>query len=781
MKKCLFFLILSINSFLLSQVLAPAADGHILRNQTFVFNQSNPQMTYGGNTTYFVYFQDLYVGGEDTFTADFDPNDGKATHYNRELRTILEFDISALNLSPGNFSAYLKVTTDGNFWPTEPYLMVEAWDQSPSQQDGTITLNDYDSQVNLLETQQINGSNFGITYSFNVTDAVNNDILNSRDFSGFVLIPNPRNGNEISFVSSWEEQNQGKTGMPKLEFTPTAPDINVQYPSYCDTVVGTQYFINVRVKNTGQGVLNINSITKQIDTENVFSLDLSGFNYNLNPQEESVFKIIFSPSSEGYFYGSFRIISNDPDENPYDFSLGCNATPSAVPSMEVILPQCQNIPTFSSTPLEVKIRNNGSAVLEIYDVTELIDTSDVFTIDLSGFSKKIQPQAESSFHIIFNPQSPGNYSGKFRISSNDPVNSLFIFDLICTAVSSTEPDISVSPEEMLFYNVRTGEEKSKIVIIRNNSTNPDGNLKISSILISGDEVFSIDTSELKLTIKPGEQTSFKVKILSSKTGVFKGLVSINSNDPDTPSARVSLIGSVTLNGLSFNSVPSSGYIIPASALAYGAFGSRWVTDLKITNPLNKDISFRMYFLPTQTDNSNAISGDFVLGSFNTLSIPNILNTLFGMTEGIGAILISPFEELSELLIISRTYNLTENGTYGQFIKGYPLTGFLGKDEKSYLLGLQKDVRMRTNVGFNSLYEGAKLKLSLYNGNGEFLASKEINLKVNSHYQINDIFNELNVQGHSNSYAVIEVSSGKVFSYASVVNNQSSDPVFVPMQ
>lgn len=781
MKKIFIFISILLFSFVLkAQVLAPAADGHILRNETFIFDQSNPNNTFGGNITYFIYFQNLYAGGEDTFTADFDPNDGKATHYNRELRTILEFDISSLNLTPNSFSAFLKVTTDGNFWPTQATLTVEAYDQNPSQENGAINLNDYSSNTTLQEAISMDALNFGKTYSFNVTNALNSDITNNRDYSGFVLIPNPRNGNEISFISSWEDPSG--TGRPKLQITSLQPDINVSTPSSCSTIVGSQNNLQITITNVGQGTLTIDSITKIQDPSGYYSLNLNGLDNSLEPQESTSFYVIFSPQSTGNFFATFRISSNDPDENPYDFTINCDATSSGVPVIEVEVPVCENVPTYTTSSVEITVKNKGNSTLQISSITEVQDTLNVYEIDLTGINYSVPPGGQTKFHIIFSPTTPGTYAGTFKINSNDPQKPSLEFTLTCSAISSTAPDIEVTPSEIFWNNLPVNTTQTQIITVRNKSANPEGNLNISSVILSGDSVYSLDTSELKLNLKPGEQTTFKINILSQNTGIFKGTVSVNSNDPDSPTVLVNIISAVTLNGIQQNSVNSTnGYIIPACALAYGAYGSRWVTDVKIHNPENKNVSFRIFYLPTQINNLNASSGDFTLGSNQTLSIPNILRVLFGLTDGVGAILITPLENSPNLLITSRTYNLTEQGTYGQFIKGYPVSRFISSGTKGYLLGLQKDSRMRTNVGFNSLSEGANFKITLINGIGTDLASKEINLPPNSHLQINDIFGDLQVPGNSNSYAIVEVLSGKVFSYASVVNNQSSDPIFVPMQ
>ncbi len=780
MKNIIIFIsILLLSLVLNAQVLAPAADGHILRNQTYVFDQSNPNQTYGGNTTYFVYFQDLYVGGEDTFTADFDPNDGKATHYNRELRTILEFDISSLNLTPNTFSAFLKVTTDGNFYPTDPTLTVEVYDQAEAEENGAITKNDYSSATQLQESQSIDAQNFDKTYSFNVTNALNSDITNSRDYSGFVLIPNPRNGNEVSFVSTYEDQSGLK--IPKIEISSLQPDINVTVPSSCSTIVGTQSISTITIRNTGQGILNIDSITEISDPQNFYTLDLTGLDNSLDPQESTNFNIIFLPQTTGNFSATFRISSNDLDENPYDFTLNCEATSAGVPSIVVETSICENVPTYTSYAVLITIRNVGTATLIISSIDEISDTSNVFEIDLTGINYNLPPSGYTIFSIIFSPDLSGNYSGTFRVSSNDPQKPNYDFNLNCTSISSTEPDIEVNPTEIFWNNARPSITSTQIVTIRNKSTNPTGILRISSVTLSGDSVYSLDTSELKLTLNPGEQTTFKINLLANATNIFKATVSINSNDTDTPTVLVNIISAVTLYGIQQNNVSSNnGFIIPASALASGAYGSNWVTDVKIYNSSNSNITLRIYFLPTQSNNISAASGDFILESSQTLSIPNILKILFGLTEGVGAILITPQQANSNLLTTSRTYNLTEEGTYGQFIKGYSVNDFITSGEKGYLLGLQKDSRMRTNVGFNSLSEGANLKISLYKGDGTLLASKEKALQANSHYQINDIFADLNVSGNSNSYAIVEVLSGSVFSYASVVNNQSNDPVFVPM-
>lgn len=785
MRKAILSLALLAALPLAAQVLSPAADGHILRNQTFVFDQANPSVTYGGKTTYFNYFQNLYAGGEDTFTYDFTPGDGRATHYNRELRSVLEFDLSSVTVTPGNFTAQLKVTTDGNFYPTDDFLTIKAFDMSPGAQNGTVTQSDYAAETVELDFQAMDAKNFNKTYSFNVTGAVADDLSASRTHSGFVLIPDPRNGNELSFVSSWEAANQGKTGRAQLAFTSTQPDISVTPPSSCVTLVNQSNDFQVVVANVGQADLNISSITEAEDPSGFFTLDLGSFTMTIPAGSNSTFVVRFNPTTAGDYQARYRILSNDPDESPYDVTLSCTATSTSVPVITVAVGDCAQVPVNTVHSITVTVGNTGAAALAITGVTEVSDPFAVYTVDTAGMGASVAPGASTVFHILFSPKTSGTFTGTVRIASNDPVKPAYDIALGCSSVSADSPDIEVTPTAVTCSGMTPGQQGSQVITVRNVTQNTAGDLYLSSFLLSGDPEYTLDVTNTKLVLKPGEQTTCLVKFQAAATGFFHGALSINSNDPDTPTAAVSLACAVTTAGVRSGAVsapdPSKAVLIPASALAAGAFGSFWMTDLKVHNPGAAAATVRIYYLPTQTPNASASFGDFIIGPNATLVVPNILKNLYGMEAGFGTLLLVPQSPAgARVQAVSRTFNQQTLGTYGQFIPGVALSAFAQAGGKGALLGLGKGAHTRTNAGFAAGPSGATLALQLYAADGTALGSPvPYTLAVNAHIQTPDIFTAAGAAASDNVFGVFTVTAGSAFGYASVVNYD--DPIFIPMQ
>jgi hypothetical protein len=788
MRKLIFFVVFAAGCTAFGQTLSPAADGHILRNQTFVFEQANPGHTYGGKVTYFNYFQNLYVGGEDTFTGDFIPGDGKATHYNRELRTVIEFDISSLSVTAGNFTASLKVTTDGNFWPSDPALVVKAYDQTPAAQNGVITQSDYAAltgssldQAN-MDAQPSAPPWIPMTYTFNVTSAVNDDVAASRGYSGFILIPDPRDGNEISLVSSHETPAQSR---PQLVITSVQPDINVSVPGFCSTVTGTTRNIPVTVQNAGQADLVISGVSELSDPQNYFAEDLTGFNTTISAGGSSTFTVVFTPTSTGSFTARYRIASNDPDENPYDFNVSCTASSEQIPVLQVTMDPCTQVPVNATKTLNVTLANAGAAVLNITGVAETSDPFSVYALDLAGMAASVNPGASTQFKILFTPTTSGTFVGGVRISSNDPAQAVYDLALNCSSVSSQDPDIEVSPTSVTCSGMTPNQPAAQIITIRNVTQNANGDLILSALTMSGDAVYTLDTSWMKTTLKAGEQTTCTVNILAPSSGFYQGTLTIESNDPDTPAATVAFACAVTVSGVQTQTVavpePNAALLIPASALAAGAFNSYWVTDLRVHNPGATPATVRIHYLPTQTANTAAAAGDFVIPASTTLAIPNILKSLYGLSEGVGALLVVPTSPSgAHLLAVSRTYNLTSAGTYGQFIPGVAVSGFASIGQTLNLLGLGKGAHTRTNAGFVSGTGGAALSITLRKGDGTVLGTPyPVTLGANSHIQLGDIFAFTGASAQENVFAEVVLSSGTAFSYASVINYD--DPIFIPMR
>lgn len=178
------------------------------------------------------------------------------------------------------------------------------------------------------------------------------------------------------------------------------------------------------------------------------------------------------------------------------------------------------------------------------------------------------------------------------------------------------------------------------------------------------------------------------------------------------------------------------YVIPVSANARGGFGSHWMTRFSLFNPQGDTLRISVTFLPT-----GGLLGDEKLIDLPANSLAysdNLLEELFGVTSGSGALLVATFPEDNPnlpddvvsraFLVNSDTYNSNGgNGTYGQTIPGV-WTGLLDY-EYDQISSIAHNIRnagiWRTNVGAVNLGGcSATLQVTVYDEDGNTVRNKE---------------------------------------------------------
>lgn len=247
------------------------------------------------------------------------------------------------------------------------------------------------------------------------------------------------------------------------------------------------------------------------------------------------------------------------------------------------------------------------------------------------------------------------------------------------------------------------------------------------------------------------------------------------------SANSSCSKSGTIEVLEKSSGYSDYFIIPAGAHSPGAYGSYWKTDLTICNFSSSDQELNIALLKSGQDNTNSQNIDLSIFRDSCKGFYYFLYKEFSF-EGAGALKVSAYTD--KIKIKTRTYNDDPSGTFGQFIPGFHQNNLLSSGETGYLTFLHKNENFRTNIGFASMSRNLiDVKLEFYNSEGQKIGEKYINLKPFEYLQLNDIFSQIGFQSISFAYAKISSnSSGALYiSYASVVDNGSNDPIFIPSE
>ena len=231
--------------------------------------------------------------------------------------------------------------------------------------------------------------------------------------------------------------------------------------------------------------------------------------------------------------------------------------------------------------------------------------------------------------------------------------------------------------------------------------------------------------------------------------------------------------------------------------------SRFESDVRLVNTVPQTVTYELSYTPTQTDGTiSAKRMTIDVASNETISFDDIVKMFFGSgllgEVGVGSLEIRPIRasdgstpSASTTFASSRTYNTSSAGTLGQYIPALARSAFIGDIAADPLakISLQQigsNSNFRTNVGFvEGNGQPVEINVRLINAVGEQIRQITMSLAPFEHRQMNlndvRLFPEVTI---NDARVEVEVTSatGLVTAYASVLDNQTSDPLLVsPIQ
>ncbi|MCK5378910.1 MAG: hypothetical protein KAJ78_05865, partial [Acidobacteria bacterium] len=218
-------------------------------------------------------------------------------------------------------------------------------------------------------------------------------------------------------------------------------------------------------------------------------------------------------------------------------------------------------------------------------------------------------------------------------------------------------------------------------------------------------------------------------------------------------------------------------MISAAAHADGFNNTRWLTDLDLYNPDATDVTVNLAFLPGATDNTGVEGVDAVIPAGQTRTFSDVVGDFLG-SDGSGAIRITA---PATVIAASRTFNTSEDGTFGQFIPGMAMNQAIDPGAQARLNGLAGNAFFRTNLGFaNASDSSATLSVDLVAADGSIIAHIGETLQPWGWLQLNRVFENAGAGIVDSASAVVRnlSTTAQVFVYASVVDSSTGDPTFV---
>lgn len=254
--------------------------------------------------------------------------------------------------------------------------------------------------------------------------------------------------------------------------------------------------------------------------------------------------------------------------------------------------------------------------------------------------------------------------------------------------------------------------------------------------------------------------------------------------------RVTAYGSIVDN-LSGDAVFVSGVtpqvtpylLVPVVARTHGQSGTQWRSDLRVLN----DGSFSIH-VDAELRFQGSIGLPPVVESFElqpgqAVTIDDVVQTLFGYDSAVGSLRLIPREGPAAICATSRTANHGgPEGTYGQYVPSVKANGGV---HRGVLLHVDKDEATRSNLGLlETDGRSVGIEIRLLDEVGRPLGSfTRMTLGPWESVQLNDIFDVLGAAEHRNARVelVKDSGSGSFFAYASVIDADSGDAIFVPVQ
>jgi hypothetical protein len=221
--------------------------------------------------------------------------------------------------------------------------------------------------------------------------------------------------------------------------------------------------------------------------------------------------------------------------------------------------------------------------------------------------------------------------------------------------------------------------------------------------------------------------------------------------------------------------------IPAAAVAAGAQGAFFQTDLEINNTGTEEAQVTFQWLPRGEDNSEPMASElYDFGPGESVRFDNVLTELFGLEpDSVGALKL--VANSSSVIAMSRTYNIPAGkaaGTFGQGLPAIRSTEMITGTDPQRIIFLSEDPDSRANVGcVNGSGEDVQISIAMYNARGELLDTRTMALGPYSNNQINRIFRDFQpVKGYVDVTA--DSDDALYYCYGSMLDNSTSDPTTI---
>ena len=264
----------------------------------------------------------------------------------------------------------------------------------------------------------------------------------------------------------------------------------------------------------------------------------------------------------------------------------------------------------------------------------------------------------------------------------------------------------------------------------------------------------------------------EVQVLSpaGKVTTYASVIDNKTNDP-------MLVAPVAIN-----TKGDLNYVLPGLVDVSSSIATQQ-TDVRLFNASAAAVTAALSFYP-EGDGGNVQRREMILAPSEVKTIDGAVQSLFGLTNANGALHIDTASAVP-LVATARTYNQTDQGTYGQFIQAVTPADAASKGTRALqILDIEESNRYHSDIGLVEVSgKPAKVEISVTPADAKFSVSTVVDLGANQVSTFRRLLKGVGLDNTYNARVTVRVidGEGKVTAYGSVTDARTNDPTFIPAQ
>jgi hypothetical protein len=294
-------------------------------------------------------------------------------------------------------------------------------------------------------------------------------------------------------------------------------------------------------------------------------------------------------------------------------------------------------------------------------------------------------------------------------------------------------------------------------------------------------------AEFTQTLAAGQHTQLNSLLATHNLSVNDGRIEVRvTSAGGKVTAYASVVDNATndpllVSPVQVSSLGGTKWVIPGVAdLSNGA--ANWRSDVRLFNSGTNAVNATLTYVAQ--GGADPVVKTLAIQPNEVKQLDGILQSLFGITNSGGALQITT-ADAAPLVATARTYNQTSNGTYGQFIPAVTPNDGVGRGQRALqILQVEESDRYRSNIGIAEVNgKPATVEVTAVPPDSKFAVTMQTTLAANEFRQYGSLIRSLGLPDTYNARITVRVvdGDGKVTAYASVIDQKTQDPTFVPAQ